>query len=171
MAVPTGYQHQDRGKFLIYISKIFSGVTATSIGYVLGLFLVHFWYVLGTRAPTLPREKTLPCLEPEQICQARCLLYALLHMEFFCLSRITIYIFFTAVWRKAPNAVSTYLRCCCTITPATLNFTVLAAISRQNLIKMKANKRYPIWKYSRTGHSRKQNIRIPTNISWVRVED
>jgi hypothetical protein len=71
--------------------------------------------------------------------------------------------FFTAVWRKAPNAVWTYLRCCCNITPATLIFTVLAAISRQNLIKMKANKRNTIWKYSRTGHSRKQNIRIRKN--------
>jgi hypothetical protein len=86
-------------------------------------------------------------------------------MEFFSFVPNHDRLFFTAVWRKAPNAVSTYLRRCCTVTPATLIFTVLAAISRQNLIKMKANKRYPIWKYSRTGHtsSRKQNIRIQKN--------
>jgi hypothetical protein len=57
MAVPTGYQQQDRGKFLIFYIKNISGVTATSIGYVLGPFSVHlhFWYVLGTRVPRLSR--------------------------------------------------------------------------------------------------------------------
>ena len=100
---------------------------------------------------------------PEQICHAQCLLSALLHMEIFSFVPNHDRLFLTAIWRQAPNVVSPLLCRCCTITSATLIFTVLAAISRQNLIKMKANKRYPIWKYSRTGHSRKQNIRIQKN--------
>jgi hypothetical protein len=43
MAVPTGYQHQNRCEILIFISKYF-GVTVMSPGYV----WVHFWYIFGT---------------------------------------------------------------------------------------------------------------------------
>ena len=55
MAVPTGYQHQNRDEILIFYFKIFSGVTVMSPGYVLDPFWVLFGYAFGTHAPTLSR--------------------------------------------------------------------------------------------------------------------
>ena len=51
MAVPTGYQHQNRGKILIFYFKNIFGVTVMSPEYVLGTFLVRFWYACAHAVP------------------------------------------------------------------------------------------------------------------------
>ena len=48
----------------------------------------------------------------------------------------------------------------CIFAPRSTIFTVLAAVSCQNLVEIKANERISIWKCSRRAHSRRQNIHI-----------
>ena len=112
MAVPTGYQHQNKIRILIfYFKNIFRGhgdVPRTRFGPVFGTFLVRFGCACAHAVPikislmfgawtNLPGPMSFICSFAHGIFS-----FVPNHDGFF----------FTAVWRKAPNGVSSYLHFC-----------------------------------------------------------
>ena len=156
MAVPTWYQHQNRGRILIFHFKIFSGSRRCPPG----TFWARFWYFLGTflvhTSPCCPNKILSHIWRPSKSVGSDVLFVLFPIWDFLRLSWTTIDFFLQTSQNKEKHMLFMVL----TPLPPKRDFHHFCPCFLSKCIQDKDKQKISMCKCSRRGHSRKQNVLI-----------